>query len=52
MSIMKIPDEEEFQAAIEKIVAYIKDVQFGTVTIYVQDSKIVQIDKLEKTRIK
>lgn len=37
---------------IEAIANMIKDMKFGSVTIIVQDGKIIQIDKTEKHRIK
>jgi hypothetical protein len=37
---------------LEKIKDLIQDMEFGNITIIVQDGKIVQIDKTEKHRIK
>lgn len=36
---------------VEKLNALMKDMRFGTVTIIVQDGKIIQIDKTEKYRL-
>ncbi|MDE7423014.1 MAG: YezD family protein [Lachnospiraceae bacterium] len=37
---------------LKKIEDLIRDLKFGSITIVVQDGKIVQIDKTEKYRIK
>ncbi len=37
---------------INKITRFIEDIEFGSVTIVVQDGKIVQIEKNEKVRLK
>jgi len=37
---------------IQQIVAYLKSIQYGSVTIVIQDGKIVQIDKNEKIRLR
>lgn len=43
----KITPEE-----LTKIARFIEDIEFGSVTIVVQDGKIVQIEKNEKVRLK
>jgi hypothetical protein len=44
----KPPDSypEEF----EKLVEYVKSIKFGSVTVQIQDGRIIQIDKNEKFR--
>lgn len=37
---------------ISKITRFIEDIEFGSVTIVVQNGKIVQIEKNEKVRLK
>lgn len=37
---------------LETVEEMIRNIQFGSVTIIVQDGKVVQIEKLEKHRIK
>ena len=49
--------EERTKAAednfnLKKIADMIKDIRYGSLTIIVQDGKIIQIDKTEKVRIK
>lgn len=49
--------EERTKAAednsnLKKIADMIKDIRYGSLTIIVQDGKIIQIDKTEKIRIK
>jgi hypothetical protein len=38
--------------ALERLFEYLREVKYGTVTIILQDGKVVQIDKLEKLRLK
>lgn len=38
--------------AVEKVVQFIQQIRFGEVVITIHDSKIVQIEKREKTRFK
>ena len=40
--------EEDFK----KLLQYIESIQFGSVTLYIQDGKIVQIEKSEKIKLK
>ena len=42
--------EKEKELAIIK--KYIEAIRFGSITIVIQDGKIVQIEKVEKTRLK
>ncbi len=44
---MKISQEE-----IKKILEYLETIQYGSVTVVVQDGKIIQIDKNEKIRLR
>lgn len=37
---------------LETIANMIKDIKYGSVTIIVQDGKVIQVDKTEKHRIK
>ena len=37
---------------LKTILSYIKSIEFGTVTLTIQNGKIVQIEKTEKYRIK
>ena len=41
----------EQQKLVEKILRYISDVRFGSVTIVIQDGRVVQIEKKEKLRL-
>lgn len=36
----------------EKIRAALREIRFGTVTLVIQDGKVIQIDKNEKIRLK
>ncbi|MDR1329046.1 MAG: YezD family protein [Oscillospiraceae bacterium] len=40
--------EEQFQ----KLLAYLREIKYGAITLIIQDGKVVQIDKLEKIRFK
>jgi hypothetical protein len=35
-----------------RLLQYIKDIKFGSVTVIIQDGKIVQIEKNEKVRFR
>ncbi|MDR2610367.1 MAG: YezD family protein [Clostridiales Family XIII bacterium] len=37
---------------LDKIVGYINEIKYGSVTIIIQDGHIIQIDKNEKIRLK
>ncbi len=37
---------------LKKIAEMIKDIRYGSITVIVQDGKVIQIDKTEKIRIK
>jgi len=36
----------------DKVLAYLSEVKFGTVTLILQDGKVVQVEKLEKIRFR
>ena len=37
---------------LKMIADMIKDIRYGSITVIVQDGKVIQIDKTEKVRIK
>lgn len=37
---------------LERVLRLLREVKFGTVTLVIQDGRVVQIDKLEKIRLK
>ena len=37
---------------LKMIAEMIKDIRYGSITVIVQDGKVIQIDKTEKVRIK
>ena len=43
---------EVSKEALQKIKEFIEDVHFGSVTVIVQDGKVIQIEKHEKVRLK
>ncbi|WML60759.1 MULTISPECIES: YezD family protein [Bacillaceae] len=45
---MKENEKEELFAQLEKM---LETLQFGSITLVVQDGKIVQLEKIEKVRI-
>jgi hypothetical protein len=47
-NINKNPADE---APLKKVVESLKGLRFGSITITVHNSKIVQIDRIEKTRL-
>jgi hypothetical protein len=44
------PDSEE-QQILQLILQAIRQIRYGSVQIVIQDSKVVQIDKVEKLRL-
>ncbi|HEX2938601.1 MAG TPA: YezD family protein [Ruminiclostridium sp.] len=48
MANLFIQDSEDI---IEKLVKNIRDIKYGSVTIIIQDGKIVQIERNEKVRM-
>lgn len=50
------PNDDDLQAGdddlpVKEIIKAIKGIRYGYVQIIVQDSKVVQIDKTQKTRL-
>jgi len=44
---------EQWNPELEKLIrAALKEIQFGAVSLVVQDGKVIQIDKSEKIRLK
>lgn len=48
----KIEKAASDSSYLKKIDEIVKSIQYGSVTITVQDGKVIQIDKTEKYRIK
>jgi hypothetical protein len=46
--IEKVISEEN----LAKVFEYLKNISHGTITLVIQDAKVVQVEKLEKIRIK
>ena len=45
--------KEQWSSALEqKIREALREIRFGTVTLVIQDSRVIQIDKSEKIRLK
>lgn len=42
-------DEKAYLMEVER---HVKDMKYGSVTLVIQDGKVIQIDKTEKIRIK
>ena len=40
------------ESDLKKLIDYIESIQYGSVTLIIQDCKIVQIEKSEKIRLK
>lgn len=41
-----------YEKDIQKVIEFIETIQFGSITLVIQDGRIVQIEKNEKVRIK
>ncbi|MGD6848057.1 MULTISPECIES: YezD family protein [Bacillaceae] len=44
--------EAQYDVVVEKITSMLKTMSFGSITIVVQDGKVIQLEKNEKVRIK
>jgi len=44
--------DQEFQGLVERLYEMLQTLAYGSITIIVQDGKVVQIDKHEKMRIR
>lgn len=44
-----VKNDKSYLAEVEH---YVNDIRYGSVTLIVQDGKVIQIDKTEKIRIK
>lgn len=44
--------EAHYDVVVEKITSMLKTMSFGSITIVVQDGKVIQLEKNEKVRIK
>lgn len=40
------------QENLNRIFRYLKGIRFGTVTLIIQDGKVIQVEKTEKIRLK
>lgn len=45
----ELPDEDNY---IEEVERFVKEIKYGSVTLIIQDGKVIQIDKTEKIRQK
>lgn len=53
MSTAEITRIDSWSSELEtRIRAALRDIRFGTVTLIVQDGRVIQIDKNEKIRLK
>ncbi|ROR28213.1 hypothetical protein EDD66_105152 [Mobilisporobacter senegalensis] len=41
-----------YEKDIQKVIEFIETIQFGSITLIIQDGRIVQIEKNEKVRMK
>jgi hypothetical protein len=49
---IQIANEIISEENLNKIFEYIKSIQFATVTLIIQEGKVVQVDKTEKIKLK
>lgn len=45
----ELPDEDNY---IEEVKRFVREIQYGSVTLIIQDGKVIQIDRMEKIRQK
>jgi hypothetical protein len=48
----EVVTEEQLQVALSKIKAMLGDMKYGSITLIIQDGKIIQLEKNEKVRLK
>lgn len=49
---MQAEMDADSKVLLERLVEYIRGIQFGSVSIIIQDGKIIQIEKNEKIRLR
>ncbi len=49
---LRVSVREHFDEVSEKIEAMLADMKYGSITIVVQDGKVIQLEKSEKVRLK
>ncbi len=49
---VRVSVREHFDEVSEKIQAMLADMKYGSITIVVQDGKVIQLEKSEKVRLK
>lgn len=47
-----VGNEEQLELVIERLREMLKTMNYGSVTLIVQDGKVIQLEKNEKVRIK
>lgn len=50
--VVKAPENLISPNAIEKLIALLQEIDYGSVTLIIHDGKLVQIEKNEKIRLK
>lgn len=48
---MPKPDEEKRKSYLEIIDRLIRETKYGTVTVIIQDGKVIQLEKTDKIRL-
>ncbi|WP_241657686.1 YezD family protein [Anaerobacillus alkaliphilus] len=49
---MATNDKQELEQVFSKLQEMLKDIKFGSITLIIQDGKVIQIEKNEKHRLK
>lgn len=47
-----VPSEKKRESYLDIIDRLVKEMRYGTITVIVQDGKVIQIDKTDKFRLK
>jgi hypothetical protein len=45
-------NQEAFEEVVENVKSMLKTMKYGSITVVVQDGKVVQLEKNEKVRLK
>lgn len=52
MTVVPKTDETKNESCLKVIEGLIKEMKYGTITVIIQDGRVIQIDKTDKIRLK
>jgi len=48
----RLPEDIISEENLNKVFEYVKNIQFGAVTLIIQNGKVIQVEKTEKIKLK